>query len=681
MRTFCFLSLATLVSAADPLPEVVITASRSEDNVKKVPAIVKTLDKKKIEERQPRTFPEAMRELPGVSIQKTANGQGSPFIRGFTGFRTLMMVDGIRYNNSTFRDGPNQYWALLDPQAMERIEVIPSQGSVLYGSDAIGGTVNAISKSSGFDNEAAGSFFSHGQSSYRWSSAEHSHIEHLEASIGEGQKWGLHVGGTMGQFGDVVDGSGYRQPHTGYDQWAFDIRLDVALDDHWLLTAAHQQSRQNDVWRTHSTTSGVSFDGTAIGTDRVRSFDQARSLSYVRLSGKDLVGWIDNARLTISMQTQGEEQLRVTGGGVKSLNDVDLSTLGIDLQLESLTSLGRLVYGADFYHDWVETDATDNPIQGAVGDDSSYDLLGIFLQDNIDVGSRFHVILGGRFTHARADVGKFRNPTTLTQQNYSDEWQNFSGNLRLMLDLDEQDRFQLFGGISQSFRSPNLSDLSRSDIALSGQTEVPSPGVSPEKYLTYEIGLKAQTETITASMAYFYTQIEDLIVRQPTGVGTQVAKANGGSGYMQGIEFSTNWQINPNWSVFGHVAWVEGEADQFIGLTTATRREPLGKVSPLVGYGGVRWQTTSKKVWTELVCLTYGEAARMNTADQQDVQRIPPNGTPSFWLLTLRGGWQVNDHLILNAGIENMLNQNYRYHGSGSNEPGLGVNLGATVKF
>jgi hemoglobin/transferrin/lactoferrin receptor protein len=681
MRIFCFLSLSSLVAAADPLPEVVVTATRSENATKKIPAIVKTLDKKKIEERQPRTFPEALRETAGVAIQKTANGQGSPFIRGFTGFRTLMMVDGIRYNNSTFRDGPNQYWALLDPQAMERIEVIPSQGSVLYGSDAIGGTVNAISKSSGFGNEAAGSLFSHGQAGYRWSSAEHSHIEHLEASIGEGQKWGLHVGGTMGQFGDVKPGQGPRMRNTGYDQWAFDLRLDVALDDQWQLTAAHQQSRQNDVWRTHSTTSGVSFEGTAIGTDRVRSFDQARSLSYVRLSGKDLGGWIENARLTLSMQTQGEEQLRVTGAGVKSLNDVDLSTLGIDLQLESLTSIGRFVYGVDYYHDWAETDATDNPIQGSVGDDSSYDLLGIFLQDHIDLGNRFHVTLGGRFTHARADVGKYRNPVTLSQESYSDEWQNFSGNLRLMLDLDDQDRFQLFGGLSQSFRSPNLSDLSRSDIALAGQAEVPSPGLHAEKYLTYEIGLKAQAGAIGASMAYFYTQIEDLIVRRPTGVANQVAKANGGNGYMQGVEFSTNWQINPNWSMFGHVAWVEGEADQFIGLTTTMHREPLGKISPLVGYGGVRWQTTSKKVWTEFVCLTYGEAARMNTSDQQDVQRIPPNGTPSFWLLTLRGGWQVNEHLILNAGVENMLNQNYRYHGSGSNEPGLGMNLGATVKF
>jgi hypothetical protein len=104
----------------------------------------------------------------------------------------------------------------------------------------------------------------------------------------------------------------------------------------------------------------------------------------------------------------------------------------------------------------------------------------------------------------------------------------------------------------------------------------------------------------------------------------QASKANGGDGYMQGVEFSTRWQIDRHWSVFGHIAWVEGEADQFIGLTTQTRREPLGKIAPLVGYGGVRWQTTDGRVWTELVCLTYGEAARMNNADQADTQRIPP---------------------------------------------------------
>lgn len=681
MRLFLPFLMTSAALAAESLPDTIVTASRTDEKPVQAPAIVKKLDQRQIAERLPRTLPEAMRELPGVSIQKTSNGQGSPFIRGFTGFRTLMLVDGIRFNNSTFRDGPNQYWSLIDPLSVERLEVVPSQGSVLYGSDAIGGTVNALTKDSGFLSEAEGSFFTHGLASYRWNSAEHSHVEHLEASVGRGQKWGLRVGGTLSHFGDVVDGSGLRQPRTGYGQWAFDVRFDYQLDEHWLLTAVHQQSAQNDVWRTHATNQGVSFAGTTIGTDRVRLFDQARSLSYVRLAGKNLGGVIDAASLTLSLQTQAEQQFRVTGGGVRSFNDVDLMTLGADLQFESKTALGKLVYGVDFYHDWIESDATDNPWQGAVADDSSYDLLGIYAQNHMDFGERVHVMLGGRWTYARAEAGRFRDAATGALKSYSDAWSNFSGSVRFLIDLDDQDRWQVYGGVAQSFRAPNLSDLSRSDIALTGQVEVPSPGLSPEKYLTYELGIKAQTESVSASLGLFHTQIDDMIVRRPTGVLNQVSKSNGDSGFMHGIEASVRWQIDPHWSVFGHVAWVEGEADQYIGLTTAQRREPLGKISPLTGMAGVRWQRTDRKVWAELVALAYGEAARMNVSDQQDTSRIPANGTPSFCVLTLRGGWDVNEHLTLTAGVDNMLNKTYRYHGSGSNEPGLGVNLGATVKF
>jgi len=68
-----------------------------------------------IENRQVRTLAEALRELPGVMVQKTGHGQGSPYIRGFTGLRTLFLIDGIRLNNSTFREGPNQYWNTVDP--------------------------------------------------------------------------------------------------------------------------------------------------------------------------------------------------------------------------------------------------------------------------------------------------------------------------------------------------------------------------------------------------------------------------------------------------------------------------------------------------------------------------------------------------------------------------------------
>ncbi len=666
---------------AQDIPEVVITATRSAKPAAQVPAVVKTLDKKQLEERLVRTFPEALRETPGVTIQKTSNGQGSPFIRGFTGFRNLLLIDGIRFNNSTFRDGPNQYWNTIDPYSVIRVEVLPSQGAVLYGSDAIGGTVNAFTKDSGFLSESAGGFFTRSLASYRYSTAEHSNVEHLETSIGEGQKWGLQVGATLSQFGDVTDGSGQRQRHTGYDQWAFDVRLDIALDDQWTFTAVHQQAQQNDVWRTHSTTSGVSFNGTVIGTDRVRLFDQERSLSYVRLAGKDLNSFIDGASLTISLQTAGENQFRVTGAGVHSYNKVDLSTLGVDLQFESDSPIGNLVYGVDFYEDFVQSHATNNPFQGAVADNSTYSLLGVHIQDSIDLGERVHLFLGERFTHATARLGSFQNPVTKAQQSFANSWNNLSGSARFVIDLDDRDRYSLYGGVSQAFRAPNLSDLSRFDVALSGRTEIPATDLSPEKYLTYEIGLKANTATISASIAYFYTRLNNLIIRRSTAVPLQDTKSNGGDGYMQGFEFSTRWQMDAHWSVFGHIAWVEGEVDQFIGTTTQKRRESLGKISPLVGYAGVRWQGTGNRLWTELVGLTYGEAGRMNTRDQLDTQRIPPNGTPSFLVLTLRGGWQMNKHLQLTATLDNLLNQTYRYHGSGSNEPGFGASLGATVKF
>ena len=672
---------APLKKNSTPIPEVVITATRSASSLSQVPAAVKTLDQKQMAERLVRTFPEALRETPGVAIQKTSNGQGSPFIRGFTGFRNLMMIDGIRFNNSTFRDGPNQYWNTIDQQALSRIEVLPSQGSVLYGSDAVGGTVNAFTKDSGYLSEAEGGFFSHGLASHRYSSAEHSNVEHLETSIGEGQKWGLHAGVTLSQFGDVIDGSGRRQLHTGYDNWAFDVRLDVALDDKWNFTAVHQQARQNDAWRTHSTTAGVSFAGTVIGTDRVRLFDQERSLSYVRLVGHELNSFIDNASLTVSLQTAGEQQFRITGGGTRSFNKVDLTTLGADLQFTSDSPIGTFVYGIDYYEDFVQSHASDNPFQGAVADNSTYSLLGVHIQDAIDIGERVHLFIGERFTHATANLGSFRNPFTLAQSSFANSWNNFSGSVRFVIDLDDRDRYTLYGGVSQAFRAPNLSDLSRFDVALSGRTETPATDLSPEKYLTYEIGLKAITDSITASIAYFHTRLNNLIIRRSTAVPLQDTKANGGDGYMQGFEAAARWQIDKHWSIFGHIAWVEGEADQFIGTTTQKRREPLGKISPLVGYGGVRWQNTGNRIWTELVGLTYGEAGRLNTSDQLDTQRVPPNGTPSFLVLTLRGGWQVSEHLLLTASLDNLLNQTYRYHGSGSNEPGFGANLGATVKF
>ncbi len=674
--------------------EVVVTATRSDNDPHQTPNQVETLSAQQFEQRQARTMPEALREMPGVMVQKTSHGQGSPYLRGFTGFRTLALIDGVRFNNSLFRDGPNEYWNTIDGLAIDRFELVQGQGSVLYGSDAIGGTLNLLTKQADYAAAEDGQFFMDGNTLQRWSSAEQSWVGRLESNFGVGGQWGLHLGASIKRFGDVIGAEVGEQANTGYDEWSYDARLDVRLDPHWELTVAHQMLQQDDAWRTHSTIYGVSWAGTDIGSDKRRVFDHDRSLTYVRLAGQDLKGFIDRASLTFSYQNGEELQDRIKKDSKRELSGYDIDTYGIDLQLESDTSIGKLVYGADYYHDSVDSFRRDFApggaldkvrIQGPIGDDSSYDLLGVYLQDEISLSEHFTLFLGGRYTHAQADIGKFEDPVSSKADSFSDEWDNAVFSARLTADLDEAEHFKLYGGWSQGFRAPNLSDLSRLDIARSGELETPSTDLDPEQFSNYEIGLKARTGSVTGSLAYFYTDISDMIVRKPTGReidgSAEVTKANGGNGYVHGIELGLAWEITDQWSFFGNVTWIEGEADTYPSSSGKSAREPLSKIQPLTGTAGVRWTTENRKVWTELVCTAAGNADQLNTADLSDTQRIPPGGTPGYTLLSLRSGWQVTDNVLVLASLDNLLDDDYRIHGSGSNEPGFGATLGVKISF
>lgn len=665
------------------LEPTVITATRSQTEELEAPFTTDVVTAREILEDNYRTAPEALQEIPGVMVQKTAHGQGSPFIRGFTGFRTLFLVDGIRLNNSTFREGPNQYFNTIDPLSVSRFEVVKGPASVLYGSDAIGGTVNAITKSpttygDGFGHEV-GLF-------QRAATAEHSYVAHPEGVFTWERDLGLYVAGSVKEFGDLRGGADTgTQENTGYDEWDLDLKAEYFLRPNVKLVAMHQRVQQNNVPRTHSTVFAEPFAGSQVGSDLRRDLDHDRELTYLQLHAWDLPDFVTAVRASVSWHEQRETEDRIRGSGRRSIDGSDTGTFGFWVTADSPTPLGLFTYGLEYYHDNVNSFSTASPIQGPVADESAYDLLGVFVQDRIPIGERWELTLGGRFNYARAEAGRFEDPTTGDAASLEEDWTAFVGSARLAYFL-VPDRWTLFGGVSQGFRAPNLSDLTRLDIARSGELEVAAPGLDPEYFTSFEVGAKAGYEGLSVQAAYFYTLIDDMIVRVPTGQTTDegdavVTKLNAGDGYVQGVELGVSYRFLPDWTVFGVGTWQDGEVDTFPTAAAVEVREPVSRLMPLTGILGVRWDHPNRRVFVEGQVTAAARQDDLSTADELDVQRIPPGGTPGYEIFSVRSGWRINDNARLTFAVENIADEDYRVHGSGLNGPGRNFVFGLDVRF
>lgn len=540
------------------LEEICVTATRTEKNILNIPYTTYFLSSEKMQdERMVRTVPEALDEIPGIMVQKTSHGQGSPFIRGFSGFRTLFLIDGIRLNNSTFRDGPNQYWNTVDPLSINRLEVIEGPSSVLYGSDAIGGTVSAMTIGPEYDKGHGYNW--NGRVYYRYADAERSNTGRGELGGAYDRKFGWILGYSYKDFGNVEGGKNVGvQQKTGYDEWDGDLKVEYTFGSDSKLTFAYQKVDQDDAWRTHKTEYGISWEGTTIGDEKRRSLDQDRDLTYLQYRDMNMGSIFDRLSLSISYQRQEEERHRVKKDNRSDVQGVDVHTTGIGAQIGTFSDFGIWSWGIEYYHDEVDSfqrkynaDGTfdKSGIQGPVGDDASYDLVGVYVQDDIYVTEKLGLILGTRYNYVQAKADKVKDPQSGEVMSIDEDWDAIVGSLRALYHVDNEGNYNLFGGVSQGFRAPNLSDLTRLDTARSNEIETAAPDLDPEKYVTYEIGLKTRHDKLSSQIAYFYTDIKDMIVRTPTGRvvdgDNEVTKKNAGNGYVQGIEVSLSWRFLP----------------------------------------------------------------------------------------------------------------------------------------
>lgn len=664
-------------------PAVVVTATRTAQDPFEAPQAIDLIDNQRLLRGGFRSTPQALRELPSVMVQETAPGQGSPYLRGFTGYQNLLLIDGIRLNNSTFRSGPNQYWSTIDPLSLDRIEVLRGVASAQYGSDAIGGTVQVFTKS---PDRYAASGAAYGGALYaRYATAEDSVMGRGELQVGQtwadGTRTGFLIGGDARSFGTLEGGhSTGNQLNTDHEETAADLKIEHWFGKHERLVFLHQQMRQNDVPRTHATVFGQSYAGTSVGSDLQRDLDQERRLSYLQYHATELGGAIDGVHLSLSWQEQREFEDRITSAAVERWQAFGVGTLGAFAQFDSdAGSLGKLTYGVDYYRDTVNSwfrrssgSQASDPIQGQVGNDSTYDLLGVFVQDLLPLGERAELQLGARYTYAAVDADSVRDPSNNQKIALADEWDEFTASAHLRYDLVEKS-WNVYSGVSQGFRAPSLADLTLFDTARSGELEVPAPGLEAEHYVGYELGTKVRAEGFSAQAAWYYTDIEDQILRFPTG-GTSggsaiVTKDNVGDGYIQGAELQVGWEVIESTTLFGGGSWQYGRISNF-NQGLERRNEYPSRLMPVTSRVGLRWEDAAGRGHAETEVVRAEDADKTSAADDRDTQRIPPGGTPGYTVWNLRFGWQVSDRTDFEVALENVTDVDYRVHGSGSNSPG-----------
>ena len=691
--------------AGEPVGErraepIIVTATRLESDVFDVPYSVDSLDGRYLQHTRARTLPDALREVPGVLVQKTAHGQGSPFIRGFTGFRTLLLIDGIRLNNAVFRNGPNQYWNTVDPLTIDRLEVVKGPSSVLYGSDSIGGTVNVISRSrapkAAGRGPAIGGFDSERRLYYRYASAENSHSVRGEIGAGLSERVVILGGISWKDFDDLSAGRHLGElPRTGYEELDGDFKTTVRLRENLDLILAYQRGEVFDVPRTHSTIFSKSYRGSTVGTDLQRELDNRRQLTYAQLHWEEPTDWLSSARFSLSYHLHEEDEVRVRSNGRRRKQGFEDSQYGVWFQLVSPSPVGELTYGVEYYHDEVDSFFREfNPDgslrvqrdRGPIADNSSYDLVGVYLQDRIAVNDDLEITAGGRFTYARADVDEVDvDPASAPDlDSFDEDYASVVGSLRALYYVT--DSWNLFGGVSQGFRAPNLADLTRFDASRSGEVETPAPDLDPERFVSLEIGTKVRLDDLRleGTFAYHYTFIDGLIVRFPTGNvidgEPEVTKDNVGDGFVHGVELGLSWNFYEGFTAFGQLTWLEGENDVLDDIGNEDR-EPLSRIQPATALLGMRWDSPERKYWVEATALVANNQDRLSPRDEGDTQRIPPGGTPGYTVYSLRGGVEVIDGLQVFAGIENLTDKDYRLLGSGQNEAGTNAIVGVDWTF
>ena len=726
-----FLFFTGIVSARaqkDSMPQqeleaVTVYYNRWERQVNEVPNRIAKINLKQLRLQNPQTMADALNASGEVFIQKSQMGGGSPMIRGFATNRVLMVVDGVRMNNAIYRSGNIQNVISFDPLALEDAEVIFGPGSLMYGSDAIGGVMDFHTLSPKLANKGT---LVQGSAFARYASANGERTIHADANLG-GEKLSWLVSFTNSRFGDlrmgrfggpdsylrrqyveringvdqvINNGDPLLQKQSGYTQQNFMTKLRWKPSTSWDIEYGFHYSGTGNVPRYDRL---IEYAGTNLRFAEWYYGPQLWKMHNLQIRHRQTKGLYNDARLIIARQDY-EESRNDRRRGNNSLRNQTENVGAWSVNLDFTKTFGEkaeLYYGAEWVDNQVGSFARNiNIASSAVAptatrypNGSSWNSLAAYVSYRTELHSRLNFTSGLRYNHnsiqANFDTSFFKFPFTRTSLNKG----SLTGNAGVVYKASNRWQFSLLA--SSGFRMPNIDDIGKVFESAPGIVVVPNPSLQSEYAWNLELGTRYEVDQqFNAFANVFYTLLDNALSRRAfqfngqdsivfDGIKSRVeAIQNVAQARVWGVQLGWEWMLHKNLRWQARLNWIKGkETDD-----TKDIQVPLRHAPPF--YGSMALQFQHNKWLIELNAQYNSEISNTNLAPSEQakpaIYATDANGKPycpAWYTLNLKAGYQVSEKITANIGWENMTDQRYRPYSSGIVAPGSNVLLSVRVQF
>lgn len=700
--------------------EFVVSANRWEQRSDEVPNHINVVPLATVKIMNPQTAADLI-SMGDVFVQKSQLGGGSPMIRGFATNRVLINIDGVRMNNAIYREGNIQNIISIDPNIIERTEIIFGPGATMYGSDALGGVMDFHTRRALFST--GDSLLIKAEAMARWSSAAGEQTYHAWINTG-GRKVTFLSSVTWSDFGDLKMGSvshpeylrnvyqerinnrdsvflnsnPRKQVASGYKQINTTNKLRFKAGKYLDIDLAHHYSRLSDVPRYDR------LIQVRKGTLRFGEWyygPQVWMMTNASVRYNKPTTLYDEIRLTVARQDYRESRhdraLNKTALN-QQFEKVGIWSANLDFDKKSGERDNLTYYGAEYVWNTIRSTAdVKDIVTGETEPAGSRYPNGKNIYNSVSLYGGYKFNLTSQFT---LSMGARYNYVSLNSEIADNSWYNFpfttinSGNNALTgaagAVYRPDDHTELTVNLSTGFRAPNLDDLGKVFESAPGVLVVPNPDLKPEYLYNIDLGASRRFgKMLLAEASLFWSYLDNAMVRREflfngqhtiifQGEESQVyAMVNAGHAIVYGTQLKAELRPSSFIRVKSSLSLTAGHDDE---------EAPLRHVPPLFGATHLIFERSALKA--DLYALYNGSITNERMApsekDKTYLYATDENGnpwSPGWFTLNFKSSYNVNNRLDLTVGVENLLDLRYRPYSSGIAAPGRNFIVSARIKI